>query len=315
MSEGLRDRSLQPREDHGMYSRVGVVVAIVVLGACASAQAERESSPASTRPAPAVSTTSPSPSRTTTTTTTTTIDLTRPARVRDLVVSPAPAPQLFVPRAQWLRIARPDGVVQFAAVYRPKQSGLLPVVVYLHGSTGLEDLELAWAERLAQRGFVVVAGCYLDAPASGRFVGCPTLPFGEPTDPSATRASYDALMSVAVALPGVRPGPAGVVGVSYGAITALSIADARVGAIVADSGYGKHGVQPVRAPVLMLAWTDDGHVSPANIAWFEAALDAANKPVTAQYYEGSGHVPTLDAGLVGVDATDRAATFLRRALR
>ena len=64
----------------------------------------------------------------------------------------------------------------------------------------------------------------------------------------------------------------------------------------------------------MLAWTDDGHVSPANIAWFEAALDAANKPVTAQYYEGSGHVPTLDSGLVGVDATDRATAFLRRAL-
>src|SRR4029079_3227917 len=140
------------------------------------------------------------------------------------------------------------------------------------------------------RGFVVVAGCYLDAPASGRFVGCPTLPFGEPTDPSETKTSYDALMPVAVALPGVRPGPVGVVGVSYGAITALSIADARVGAIVADSGYGKKGVQPVRAPVLMLAWHDDRHFSHTNVVWFEASLGAANKPVTAQYYEGTGHV-------------------------
>ena len=121
-------------------------------------------------------------------------------------------------------------------------------------------------------------------------------------------------MSVAVALPGVRPVRVGVVGVSYGAIAALSIADTRVGAIVADSGYGKKGVQPVRAPVLMLAWTDDGHVSHTNVVWFEASLGAANKPVTAQYYEGSGHVPTLDPGLVGVDATNRAAGFLRRSL-
>jgi dienelactone hydrolase len=277
----------------------------VVLGACASAQAERELSSAKTRPVAAASTTS---------TTTTALDLTPPARVRDLAVSTVPAPQVFVPRTQWLRIARPDGVVQYAAVYRPKQSGPLPVVVYLHGSTGLEDLELDWAARLAERGFVVVAGCYLDAPASGRFVGCPTLPLGEPTDPSATKDAYDALMSVAVALPGVRPGPVGVVGVSYGAIAALSIADARVGAIVADSGYGKNGVQSVRAPVLMLAWTDDGHVSHTRVVWFEVALDAANKPVTAQYYEGSGHVATLDPGLVGVDATNRAVDFLRRSL-
>jgi len=277
----------------------------VVLGACASAQAERELSSAKTRPVAAASTTS---------TTTTALDLTPPARVRDLAVSTVPAPQVFVPRTQWLRIARPDGVVQYAAVYRPKQSHPVPVVVYLHGSTGLEDLELDWAARLAERGFVVVAGCYLDAPASGRFVGCPTLPLGEPTDPSATKDAYDALMSVAVALPGVRPGPVGVVGVSYGAIAALSIADARVGAIVADSGYGKNGVQSVRAPVLMLAWTDDGHVSHTRVVWFEVALDAANKPVTAQYYEGSGHVATLDPGLVGVDATNRAADFLRRSL-
>jgi dienelactone hydrolase len=294
------------REDRGTYSRVGVVVAIVVLGACASARAERESSPATTRPAPEVSTTS--------STITTTTDRKPPARVHDLVVSPVPAPQVFVPRAQWLRIARPDGVVQYAAVYRPPQSNPLPVVVYLHGSTGLEDLELDWAARLAERGFVVVAGCYLDAPASARFVRCPTLPLGEPTDPSATKSSYDALMAVAAALPGVRPGPVGVVGVSYGAIAALSIGDARVGAIVADSGYGKKGVQPVRAPVLMLAWTDDGHVSHTSVVWFEASLDAANKPVTAQYYEGMGHVATLDPGLVGVDATNRAADFLRRSL-
>jgi dienelactone hydrolase len=287
-----------------MHSRVGVVIAVAVLGACASAQAERKSSPASSRPAPAVSTTS----------STTTIDLTPPARVRDLAVSTVPAPQVFVPRAQWLRIARPDGVVQYAAVYRPKQSEPVPVVVYLHGSTGLEDLELDWAARLAERGFVVVVGCYLDAPASAHFVGCPTLPLGEPTDPIAIKRSYDALTSVVAALPGVRPGPVGVVGVSYGAIAALSIADARVGAIVADSGYGKNGVEPVRAPVLMLAWTDDGHVSHANVVAFEASLDAANKRVTAQYYEGSGHVPTLDPELVGVDATNRAADFLRRSL-
>lgn len=204
--------------------------------------------------------------------------------------------------------------MQLAAVYRPPTRGRYPAVVYLHGSTGLEDLELNWAAHLAGRGFVVLVGCYLDAPRTNRFVACPGVPGGEPATPLAVKASYDALLSVAAALPDARPGSLGVVGVSYGAITALSIGDPRVKAIVADSGYGKAGVDPVHTPTLLLAWTDDSHVAHANVVAFEGALRAARKTVTAQYYPGSGHVPTLAPPPVGSDATARATRFLQRTL-
>jgi dienelactone hydrolase len=242
------------------------------------------------------------------------IDLKPPARVGSLHVNVMPAPAVFVPKAQWLRIERADHVVQYAAVYRPAHPGRYPAVLYLHGSTGLEDLEIDWAARLASHGFVVVIGCYLNAPASNRFVACPALPYGEPIAPEAVKPAYDALVDVTAALPGVRPGPVGVVGVSYGAIAALSLADPRVGAIVADSGYGKHGAQPVRAPVLLLAWSDDDHVAHLNVVAFEIALQKAHKPVSSAYYPGAGHVPTLAPPPVGSDATNRAVTFLRKSL-
>ncbi len=243
-----------------------------------------------------------------------TIDLTPPTRVGALRVSVTNSPPVFAPRTQWLRIERPDHVVQYAAVYRPARAGEYPAVLYLHGSTGLEDLEVNWAARVAARGFVVVIGCYLNAPASSRFVSCPTLPYGEPTDPMAVKPAYEALLDVTAALPGVRPGPVGVVGVSYGAIAALSISDARVGAIVGDSGYGKLGAEPVHTPVLLLAWTDDAHVAHLNVLAFEIALQKAHKPVSSQYYPGTGHVPTLAPPPVGTDATDRAVAFLRKSL-
>jgi dienelactone hydrolase len=243
------------------------------------------------------------------------VDVTPPAHVGALTITTVGGPAVFAPRAQWLRITRPDGAVQDAAVYRPHTPGRYPAVVYLHGSTGLEDLELGWAARLAARGFVVLVGCYLNAPPSNRFVACPGVPTGEPATPIAVTPAYDALLSVAAALPDSRPGSLGVVGVSYGAITALSISDPRVTAIVADSGYGKAGVEPVHTPILLLAWTDDGHVAHANVVGFEQALRAAHKPVTVRYYPGTGHVPTLAPPPVGSDATDAATRFLHRTLR
>jgi dienelactone hydrolase len=279
------------------------VVLLTVAAGCSSARGAdtvASSSPASTAPAP---------------TTTTAVDLTPPTRVGALTISTVGAPAVFAPRTEWIGITRPDGEVQYAAVYRPSKPGRYPVVVYLHGSTGLEDLELAWAARLAERGYVVLAGCYLNAPATSRFVACPTLPLGEPMTPTEVAPAYDALLSVAAALPDTRPGTLGVVGVSYGAITALSISDRRVRTIVADSGYGKAGVEPVHTPVLLLAWTDDSHVAHANVVAFEGALRAASKTVAAKYYPGAGHVPTLAPPPVGTDATDTAIRFLHRTLR
>ncbi len=284
------------------HTRRWAVLALALALAAGCASARGSSTDPSTTTAPAA-------------TTTTTVDLTPPAQVGALTISTVNAPAILAPGAQWLRITRPDGGVQLAAVYRPRTPGRYPAVAYLHGSTGLEDLELGWAARLAMRGFVVVVGCYLDAPRTNRFVACPGLPNREPATPTAIESGYDALLSVAAALPDSRPGSLGVVGVSYGAITALSIGDPRVKAIVADSGYGKAGVQPVHTPVLLLAWTDDGHVAHANVVAFENAMRAARKPVTVHYYPGTGHVPTLAPPPVGSDATDSATRFLQQTLR
>jgi dienelactone hydrolase len=281
---------------------------LVITASCAATHPARPAALRSQEPSRAPTSTVPA------STTSTTIDLTPPTHVGALTISTESAPAMFVARAQWLRITHPDGAVQYAAVYRPRAAGTYPAVVYLHGSTGLENLELDWAARLAARGFVVVAGCYLNAPPTNRFVACPSLPSGEPANPVAITPAYDALLSVAAALPGSRPGPLGVVGVSYGAIAALSVAEPRVAAIVADSGYGKNGVQPIHTPVLMLGWTTDFHVAHANVVAFTTALRAAHKPVGARYYQGTGHVATLAPPPVGSDATDRAVRFLTQIL-
>ena len=284
-----------------------LVLALVITAGCSPTRVSR---PAAALPQPSTAPALTVPAGSTSKT----IDFTPPANVGALTISTVRGPALFVPRAQWLRIAHPDGAVQYAAVYRPRTAGRYPAVVYLHGSTGLEDLELDWAARLAARGFVVLAGCYLNAPPSNRFVACPSLQSDEPATPIAIKPAYDALLSVAAALPDSRPGPLGVVGVSYGAIAALSIADPRVAAIVADSGYGKNGMQPVHTPILLLAWDNDVHVAHANVVAFAQALRVAHKSVIARYYPGTGHVPTLAPPPVGSDATDRAARFLQQTL-
>ena len=268
-------------------------------------------------------TASQAPGTRSTSTSTTTLGVLPPATVHALRISSTfPPAGVVAPPATWLRIARPDGHVQLAAVFRPAATGSHPVVVYLHGSTGLAEPELAWAQVLADHGFIVVAGCYLDVdPAASRptahyWIPCPGLPQGEPADPAAARPAYEALLDAAGALPDAAPGALGVVGVSYGAIEALSTYEPRVGVIVADSGYGKAGVGPVSAPVLLLGMESDPRVAHSNMAAFEWMLAAAGKTVESQYYDGPGHVATLNgySPMQAIDATNRAVAWIRRAL-
>ena len=205
-------------------------------------------------------------------------------------------------------------------VFRPPGAGRHPVVVVLHGSSGLAMVQLAWARRLADAGFVVLAGCYLDVAPSARvsspdgWVRCAGLPDAAHSSAAGITRAYDALLDTATSLPGVEPGVLGVIGVSYGGIVALSTREPRVRAIVADSGYGKAGPSIVTAPVLLLGMTDDPNVSHADVVGFERALRAAGKGVEAHYYSGTGHVATLDPA-VAADATNRAIAFFTRNLR
>lgn len=286
-----------------------LLAAVTVFAGCSSTTATASQAPGT--------------EATSTSTTTTTIGVLPPATVNALRISPTfPPAGVIAPPASWLRIARPDGQVQLAAVFRPAATGTHPVVVYLHGSTGLAEPELAWAQVLADHGFIVVVGCYLDVdPAASKptehyWIPCPGLPRGEPDDPAAAKPAYEALVDAASALPDAAPGALGVVGVSYGAIEALSTYEPRVGVIVADSGYGKAGADPVSAPVLLLGMQSDPRVTHANVVAFEWALAAAGKTVESQYYDGPGHVATLNgySPMLVIDATNRAVAWLRRAL-
>jgi dienelactone hydrolase len=245
-----------------------------------------------------------------------------PREVKGLRVSPSVAPPgVEVPGARWLSVVRPDGKHQRAVVFQPPTRGRHPVVVYLHGSSGLAETELAWAQRLARRGFIVVAGCYLAPdpaayrPSTHFWIPCSDLPDSEHNTRTATARAYRALLDIATALPNAKRGALGVVGVSLGAIVALSTAAPRVKAIVADSGYGRIGARPVSAPVLLLGMDSDSHVDHGNVANFELTMRAAHKPISSCYYPGDGHVVTLSlAPLIAIDATMRTSAFLHRYL-
>jgi dienelactone hydrolase len=225
------------------------------------------------------------------------------------------------PAATWLTITGRDGQTRLAAEFRPRGSSARhPVVVLLHGSSGLARPQLDWAPRLADAGFVVVVGCYLDAFAPAvqanpdLFLACPSLPDFQHAAPETVRKSYRVLLDAAARRPGVKRGAIGVLGVSAGANVALSYDDARVHAIVADSGYRTTPGSPT-APVLLLGMMVDPNVDHALLVRFEQAMQAAGSPVDAHYYPGIGHVVILGRAPAADDATSRITTFLHRYLR
>lgn len=230
-----------------------------------------------------------------------------------VVATPAPA-QLSAPKAQWLRITRADGKHQLIAVYRPSGPGAHPLVVIFHGSTGLSTLHLSWAEKLAQQGYVVVAGCYLDSADSPRNVvlPCPGLPDYTNATAANTRPGYVAILDAANGLDGVEPGAVAVVGTSLGADVVLGGDDPRVNAIVADSGY-REVPGTTKPPVLLLGFLSDPNVPHAKLVAFARAQQTAGRPVEVGYFAGSSHVALL-AGGTSADATARAVAFLRRHL-
>jgi dienelactone hydrolase len=286
------------------FVAIAGALAVVALG-CSSNSSPEAAVSSSTRP-PTVSTRP-----------TTTVNRSRVPRVRGLRISRTTVPGgVLAPRAQWLRVERTDGRTQLVAVMRPRAGGRHPVVVYLHGSTGLSAAELAWAHRLTDDVFIVVAGCYLaltPGPGPPAWVPCAGLPDSDDAGYLDLAVGYDTLLDVATALPDARHGGVGVFGVSLGAIVALTDPDPRVKAIVGDSGYGKAGPGAVHAPVLLLGMEQDPRVDHARLVLFEALLRAARKPVESHYYPGYAHVATLQFGTAPVvdDATARTVRFLK----
>jgi dienelactone hydrolase len=251
----------------------------------------------------------PPTAATTTTTSTTTV----PPSEK---IAPATAPAGFnVKGAQWIKFTRADGKQQTAAIFRPAQSATAPVVVLLHGSSGLARIQLDFAHRLARAGFVVLAGCYLDATPSPTLavMPCPGLPNNDTETEVNVRPGYRALLDVATHLNGVNPAKLGVLGISLGANVALTGDDPRVKAIVADSGY-RDGAGVTKLPVLLLGMLGDPNVAHAKLSAFEQAQRQAGRPVQFHFYPGASHVTLFSAPKVAKDAYFRTLTFLRHQL-
>lgn len=222
----------------------------------------------------------------------------------------APA-ELNAPGAQWIKVDARAGHKMLAAVFRPQGAGLFPVVVVLHGASGLQPDHLALAEEVARAGFLAVAGCWqfiASPPAAAPNPVCSEAPpqAAWQADPAAN--SGKELIAAARTLPGVRPDRVGLYGLSRGGNAALWAAStgASVQAIVADAPahHPAARVSPpppstqtavggLAAPTLILHGTADRIVPVDQSREYERAARALGKPVTAVFFEGMGHMVTF----------------------
>ncbi len=209
---------------------------------------------------------------------------------------------------------------QVAAVFRPSGQGPFPLVIELHGSGGLKDVDVEWAARLAQAGFVALAGCWQSSTVppdsfqfyelTVRFIACPNLQASVPD-------AIAALIEAGRKQPGVRSDAVALYGMSAGGAETLDTLSTRsdIQAGVVDSGAGG-GPDPtkINSPVLILAGTADTFVDFSSQKDYVEALQRAGRPVEWHYYEGGRHTLILDPANKD-DAMQRIIDFLTRQLQ
>jgi dienelactone hydrolase len=172
--------------------------------------------------------------------------------------------------------------------------------VYLHEAAGLTERQLELARRIAQGGFIVVAGCEI----SDARVSCKRR-----RDLFETDAAF---IDLAKLLPHARPEAVALVGASGGGTGALYLATKRsdISAVVADSGVG---LDYPSVPVLLIASRADSMIGgTVELAQkVEATLRARGTTVESHYYDSGGHIVLTNPETTD-DAVQRTIAFLKK---
>jgi dienelactone hydrolase len=235
-------------------------------------------------------------------------------------MSPADSPFPDVSGAQWTKIEGSSGRRFLTAVLRPDGTGPFPVVVVLHGGFGLNRTIMSVAEDVRRAGFVVVIGCWQagQAQTEGNRLCSEAIPQAEWLADPAAHCCGKELIAMARSLPGVRADRLALYGLSIGGQAALWVAStgASVQAVVADappSAKPREVLAGLTAPLRVLHGTADKLVSVEQTREYERAARALGKPVATAYFEGVGHLASVQPESQA-EARRRAIAFLREHL-
>ncbi|MBI3998110.1 MAG: dienelactone hydrolase family protein [Armatimonadetes bacterium] len=234
-----------------------------------------------------------------------------------------PTASLAQPAPQWVDVEGAGGAKLRAAVFRPGGDGPFPIVMLLHGASGLGDEVVGWGPDLSRAGFLVVAGCF---GRGGSVQGVPPCPEAPLINETFAVRNLAALIEAARRLPGVQRDRIGLAGWSWGAAVATLAASSGIDVQAVVAVAGSYGLRISRndpsalsqldrlsAPVLILHGTNDVGAPVRSARNYESSARAQGKSVEAYYFEGAGHDiwfdPRFRAEVIG-----RAVEFLQRHL-
>jgi carboxymethylenebutenolidase len=215
-------------------------------------------------------------------------------------------------------VATEDGVADTYFV-RPDGAGPWPGVLVFQDAFGLRPRLYEMVDRIAQRGYAVLAPNLLyragraplfdldglrDPDQRGKIFG-QIFPLVRQLTLDAITRDSKAYLDFFAAQEGVAPGPVAIVGYCMGAMNALRAMEAYPDRIVALGGFHPGGIvtdapdSPHKAVgritgEVYFAYADnDRSMTPENIETLEAALDTAGVTYRSEVYEGAPHGFTM----------------------
>ena len=203
--------------------------------------------------------------------------------------------------------------------HRNTPAGARAGVVVLHAWWGLNDDVRAYADRLAEQGYAVLAPDMFKGQVTAEIPEAERLSSeGDANHPELV--AFDAVDRLAAQLP--DGAPIATLAFSFGAPYATwtpSERPAVVGTVVYYGAWAGEWVTDSRAPLLGHFAEDDPFTSAEEVADFEAAFRRADREITTYVYPGTKHWfaepsrPEFDPAAAAL-AWERTLAFLRRVL-